>query len=45
MQATVLDWLVADFYVFGLRIQHWMPVFGIVLAILLLFVWLDDRRF
>jgi hypothetical protein len=33
MGTEFLDWLVADFYVFGLRIQYWMPLFVVVFAI------------
>jgi hypothetical protein len=29
MRTTIFDWLVADFSVFGLRIQDWMPAFVI----------------
>jgi hypothetical protein len=31
MQAF-LDWLVADFYFYGMPIQHWMVVVGVMLA-------------
>ena len=32
----VFDWLVADFYVFGLRLQYWMPLFVAIFVILIL---------
>jgi hypothetical protein len=28
-----LDWLVADFYVYGLPVQHWMLIAGAMLMI------------
>jgi hypothetical protein len=28
-----LDWLTADFSVFGFHIQHWMPVVALVFAV------------
>jgi hypothetical protein len=44
MQTKLLDWLVADYSVFGLHIQHWMPVVALALAIFIVFSWLDHRR-
>ena len=32
----VFDWLIADFYVFGLRLQYWMPLFMAIFVILIL---------
>jgi hypothetical protein len=32
----VFDWLVTDFYVFGLRLQYWMPLFVAMFVILIL---------
>jgi len=43
MQNAFLDWLVTDYSVFGLRIQHWMPVVIFVFAVFLVFSRLDQR--
>jgi hypothetical protein len=40
----IIDWLLADFSVFGVRIQYWMPVFALLFAMFFLFsAWLDRR--
>jgi hypothetical protein len=44
MQTKILDWLVADYSVFGLHIQHWMPVVALTFAIFIVFSWLDHRK-
>jgi len=41
----ILNWLLSDFSVFGLRIQYWMPAFIIVFVIVLFFFLLNQRRF
>ncbi|HEY5504077.1 MAG TPA: hypothetical protein VIK28_02895 [Sedimentisphaerales bacterium] len=43
MQIAFLDRLVADFDVFGLRFQHWMPAVALMLAIFVVSFWLDRR--
>ena len=46
MAATILNWLVADFQVFGLRIQNWMLFVclfvGIYLCVHLVLRWDPD---
>jgi len=42
---TVLRWLVADFYVFGLRVQHWMPVFLAIFVIVIFVNALTDGNY
>ncbi len=41
----ILNWLLSDFSVFGLRIQYWMPVLIILFVVLLFFSSLDQLRF
>jgi hypothetical protein len=45
MQDMFLDWLMADFSIFGLRIQYWMPMVFFVFVIFFVFSNLDLRRF
>ena len=40
----VINWLMSDFLLFGLRIQIWMPAFISVFIVVLFFSWLDQRR-
>jgi hypothetical protein len=44
MQTTIIDWLVTDFSVFDLRIQHWMPVVILMFGIYIVFSSLDQRN-
>jgi hypothetical protein len=39
---TFIDWLVADFYIFGIRIQHWIPAF---LAIFVIVIFITDGNY
>ena len=41
----ILNWLLSDFPVFGLRIQYWIPAFIIVFAIVLFSSLLNQRKF
>jgi uncharacterized membrane protein len=41
----ILNWLLSDFSVFGVRIQYWMPALIIVFVVVLFFSLLDQRRF
>ena len=43
MQNAIFDWLVTDYSVFGLPIQHWMLVVIFVFAVFLVFSSLDQR--
>jgi len=45
MQETLLDWLVADFSVFGVRLQHWMLIAAFILVSYAFIAWLDHQRF
>jgi hypothetical protein len=45
MQNAILDWLVTDFYVFGLRIQHWVPVVVLAFVVFFVFSSLVERIF
>jgi hypothetical protein len=40
-----LDWLTADFSVFGFHIQHWMPVVALAFAVFIVFSSFDQRKF
>ena len=44
MQTMSLDWLTADFSIFGFQIQHWMPVVALAFAVFIVFSRLDQRR-
>jgi hypothetical protein len=41
----ILNWLISDFSVFGLRIQYWMLAFTLVFVVLLFFALLDRQKF
>jgi hypothetical protein len=45
MQNAILEWLVTDFDVFGLRIQHWMPVVALAFVVFFVFSSLIERIF
>jgi disulfide bond formation protein DsbB len=45
MQTTILDWLVADFSVFGLRAQNWMLIIFVFLVLYVFVVWLGRKKF
>jgi hypothetical protein len=44
----IADWLVTDFVVLGIHIQHWMIVFLIIVVLGILITWatggFDDRN-
>jgi hypothetical protein len=40
----ILNWLVSDFSVFGLRIQYWMLAFILLFAVILFFALLDRQN-
>jgi len=41
----ILNWLISDFSVFGLRVQYWMPAFILLFAVILFFALLDRQKF
>jgi hypothetical protein len=43
MQAF-LDWLVAEFYVYGVPVQNWMLIAGAMFAIFFIFSWQDHHK-
>ena len=43
MPKAISDWLVTDFYVFGLSIQHWMPMAALAFVVFFVFSSLIER--
>jgi hypothetical protein len=43
MQAF-LNWLVAEFYAYGVPVQHWMLIAGAILAVFSIFSWQDHHK-
>jgi hypothetical protein len=43
MQNSFFDWALADFYVFGLHFQYWMPAVLLIFAVFLLWELLGPR--
>jgi hypothetical protein len=39
-----LDWLVGEFYVYGLPVQNWMLISGALLAIFSIVSWQDHHK-
>jgi hypothetical protein len=40
-----LDWLTADFSIFGFHIQHWMPAVALAFVVIVVFSSFDQRKF
>jgi len=44
MGTANLNWLVADFFVFGIKFQDWMPIVVLLFMFFGFFAFLSDRQ-
>jgi hypothetical protein len=38
------NWLIQDFWFFGFRFQHWMPIILVFFVLAMIYGWWYDRR-